>query len=269
MATRFPPPDATKLLLPFLKCLPLAFERPEPPPAILPLLSPILRQRVKLHADECEIWTASWIPFLCWDSVEAEELVSIAQHDMSFDTNHVHGKLELGQLETAQYRKLDEETVQSRIRVSELSIAVFCTWCTNDTEGAEDGWRISEVKPYRSYASDDSSLWYSTIDAAYTMHGEDLVQAKRPAVVGKQSINGNGHVSKTEVDEDTDDDDYWSRYDQGQSETPAGAAAPGQARVRSPAADEEGDYYNRYDNVQPEMDADDPSEDTAAICTCR
>ncbi|CAF9921065.1 MAG: hypothetical protein GOMPHAMPRED_002218 [Gomphillus americanus] len=265
MALQFPSPDVDKLLLPFLNCLPLAFENPQPPPMLLPLLSPVLRQRIRIHSDEYEIWTASWIPFLCWDSVEAEELVSIAQHDISSDKNRILGKLEFGELERASYRKLDEETLQARTRVSELSIAISCTWCTNDTEGGEDGWRISNVGPHRSYSNDDSSSWYPTIDAAYQMYEKDHTQVNQLAANEMHSANGNAHASDGLDDEDTDEDSYWSRYDQRQLESPFGAAVPGQAGIGNLDINEEEDYYNRYDTVQPEIDANDPAEDTTAI----
>ena len=265
MAPQFPVPDVNKLLVPFLECLPLAFETPQPPPRLLSLLSPVLRQRIRIHSDEYEIWTASWIPFLCWDLVEAEELVSIAQHDMSFDKNRIPGEMEFGELERAHYRRLDEETLQARTRVPELSITISCTWCTNDTEGAEDGWRISDIRPYRSYSKDDSSLWHSNIDAAYETYEKDLAQVKQFAANGKQSINGIAYAPKGKDDEDTDEDSYWSQYDQRQSESPFGAVVPGQEGAENLATDEEEDYYNRYDTVQPEMDADDPAEDTVAV----
>src|ERR1700722_5722616 len=103
MVMYIPPPAPRDLLPPLLACLPTAFASSRPPPALLPLLSPILRQRVQLLS--CE----SWLPLLCWDAHAASKLPGIIEN-IQLEPPPVSGEVELRDVETIQYRRLDPET---------------------------------------------------------------------------------------------------------------------------------------------------------------
>lgn len=156
-----------------------------------------------------------------------------------------------------QYRRVDEETLQSRVALTELGLAVRLVWCVGD-EGGNDGgngWRIGEVL----VVEDQDESWGSA----------SIAEAE---VAASSSSGSNGAVggssSKTVADtteEEDGDDDYWAQYDN----TPAQTPGPNDTRhtgsnnsnVRSGngATDEES-YYAQYSSVQPAMDNHDPDE---------
>ncbi|KAL9032118.1 MAG: hypothetical protein Q9180_006688, partial [Flavoplaca navasiana] len=74
-----PPPAAETLLPPLLACLPTAFASTRPPPALLPLLSPILRQRVQLLSGSTSSPSDSWLTKLTWDPTKAEGLAPVVE----------------------------------------------------------------------------------------------------------------------------------------------------------------------------------------------
>ena len=261
MAPYFPPPSRETLLLPLLACLPIAFVSTRPPPALLPLLSPVLRQRVKILYDSLPS-DSTWLSLLCWESAEASELSAIVE-TVSFEPHPVSGEVELGEIEQIQYRKLDEETLQSILRLPEANLEVVCLWCENDHEGGEDGWRVGELKPLRDASKDTSRPWYNTVSEADEKFREDATH--EPSRTSITTGFETGMTGATEVEDN--DEAYWAQYDQTQSQTPGPSLTQNLPTPYSRTANTqaEDDYYSRYENVQPEIDSDDPSANREAI----
>ncbi len=268
MVQYFPSPDYRSLLPPLLACLPTAFASPRPPPALLPLLSPILRQRVHLLATTASSSTESWLRSLCWEKEPAEKLVEIVSESDAFELHPISGEIDFGDVEEVMYRRLDEETLQARLIVSDLGIIAIYLWCEGDQEGGGSGWRVSEVRPLEGDTHGHTNTWLRSIDQAdekynAKMMDDALQQGEDHSVT--QGLR-NGYLSAERPTED--DDDYWAQYDSTPGRTPAPKSpSPGpdstatqntNGHARSTS---EADYYARYAQVQPEMDNDDPSED--------
>ena len=120
-----PPPDSRELLPPLLACLPTSFVSPRPPPALLPLLSPLLRQRVNFLSTNNTSRSDGWLPLLSWDTQRAAKLAPVVER-MHLEPHPVSGELELDDVRPAKYRRLDEETLHSRLEVEQFELLVFC-----------------------------------------------------------------------------------------------------------------------------------------------
>lgn len=297
---RVPAPDTRELLPPTIACLPTAFFSPRPPPALLPLLSPILRQRLHLHTSNASSANqsrspANWLPLLTWSNENAERLADVVSR-MQLEPHPVSGELELFTDEDGDdgrvfYRRLDAETLQARCNVPLHNIAVHWVWCVNDTgvvgledgagAGAEptDGWKVAEVLPMESEdgrATFDTTQWYNSVQDAEQaaeivgLSGDDLPSFSQPGLVPPRAPSA-----------PAEDDDYWASYDRTPSRTPARtpakhSPAPGslstaqqyrdrQMSTYSMTSEAEADYYARYgDEVQPALDNHDPDEAQAA-----
>ena len=262
-----PPPVAETLLPPLLACLPTAFASTRPPPALLPLLSPILRQRVQLLSGSTSSPSNSWLTKLSWDPSKAEELASVIESE-AFELHPVSNEIEYDDVEHVGYRRLDEETLQCRIDIWDLGLTIVYLWCVGDTEGGGDGWRVAEVLPSKSEAG-TMDIWESSIEVATEIctrkesSSSTTTNNKNPPT----APNGIDTASPINGAED-DDDDYWAQYDNATSSTPGPSASPGpqqtpkarHGRTMSDAA-----YFSQYSQVQPDMDNDDPSTDRNAI----
>ena len=251
--SRLPPPQTELLLSPLLASLPAAGVSPSPPTALLPLLSPILRQRVQLLSSAS---SEPWLSLLCYDSAKASQLEKAVRNER-LEPHPVSGELEVDWDSDLhiRYKRIDEETLQALVSLIDLELSVRIVWCINDEVGGGDGWRIGEV----SVLDGSESSWgASSISAA-----EDMFETTTH--VATRNLNG-GTLEDTlyTPDEDEeDDDDYWAQYDK----TPAGnTPAPNEDGSRPapmasslPAADEDS-YYAQYETVQPAMDNHDPDE---------
>ena len=259
-----PPPDPRNLLPPLLACLHTAFASPRPPPALLPLLSPILRQRVQLLSANARS-SESWLSLLCRDPGSAEKSERLAKtiESDAFEIHPVSGEIEFRDV-NIQYRRLDEETLQAKVAVTDLSLDVIYLWCEGDQEGGGNGWRVSEVTPHSGAVPE---TWWATIGAADERAGEQVVaEALRQSAAVKNPALANGNLDTScAIDDEDNDDDYWAQYDDTPARTPAPKRFPqppqlaqvqGRARTKS-----EAEYFAQYAQVQPEMDNDDPSED--------
>lgn len=278
-----PTPDTRELLLPLLACLPSAYLGPRPPAAFLPLLSPILRQRVHLFttstrsnqenlAPNQRTEASNWLNLLTWSPQRAARLIEIVG-GLQLEPHPVSGELELSIGKTL-YRRLDAETLQAVCDDEEHEISVVWVWCENDTgavsltEAAsaepKDGWRVTEVRPAETY---EDEKWYDSIskaeDAAAESQKSQSTHLQTPG-----AINGSNDQS---ADAD-DDDDYWASYDETPAaRTPAVKRSPaplpngtGVDRQRQHSA-AEADYFARYaEEVQPAMDGHDPDEEEDA-----
>ncbi|KAL8895686.1 MAG: hypothetical protein Q9192_003492 [Flavoplaca navasiana] len=261
-----PPPAAKTLLPPLLACLPTAFASTRPPPALLPLLSPILRQRVQLLSGSTSSPSDSWLTKLTWDPSKAEGLAPVVESE-AFELHPVSNEIEYDEVEYVGYRRLDEETLQCRVDIQDLGLTIIYLWCVGNTEGGGDGWRVAEVLPSKSETG-TMGIWENSIEEAT----EKCTQKKASSSTTTNknlstAPNGIYNSSSIESTED-DDDDYWAQYDNAPSSTPGPLASPGPqqtpkarpGRTMSDAA-----YFSQYSQVQPDMDNDDPSADRNAI----
>lgn len=258
-----PPPVPRDLLPPLLACLPTAFVSPRPPPALLPLLSPILRQRVQYSSSSSG--KDGWLALLTWNSDRASRLTSKIE-GLELEPHPVSGELEIEEVESLQYRRLDEETLQVQLRLEEFGLAPVYVWCETDTQGGGSGpgWKLSELRALED--SNDPPSWHTSIseaNASANISSKPLPQLqthtdalKRPAA-------------------DTDDDDYWASYDRDPSGTPAKDSPVPTSQPFSrtqpapprPSAGADDDYYSRYSTVQPALDSHDPDEEEAAAAS--
>jgi hypothetical protein len=267
------PVDAYGLLSPFLPALPPAAVSTEPATGLLPLLSPVLRQRVRVFSASS---SDPWLRWLCYDAAKAARLTEAVQGG-ALEPHPVSGEVEVDwdyDVET-RYRRADEETLQALVALTELGICFQLVHCIDDPEGGADGWRVGEVSVVERPGPFATFGGASTLDEAERQHREAKQQKLQPRSNGL-SVN----VTAAAQNDDEDDDAYWSRYDATPARTPAQKASPApavggntssngrgnQVGTRSAAADEEeededDDYFAQYDNVQPAMDNHDPDEE--------
>jgi hypothetical protein len=247
------PPDPRSLLPPLLACLPTAFVSPRPPPALLPLLSPILRQRVQILTDVSTSPSDSWLRLLCWDATKAERLQSIVD-GTSFEPHPVSGEIELTEDLPVTYKRIDDETLRALVVLSEYNLAVTYLWCPTDDQGR--GWKVGELLP-REAPAEDEHTWATSIGEANDQAKEKLFADVMDNDRQMQSNNG-------EAQED-DDDDYWAQYDATPNRTPGvkTPAPPGGSNLRP--GQSEASYYSQYGGVQPAMDSHDPEEEQPEV----
>ncbi|EQK98067.1 hypothetical protein OCS_06222 [Ophiocordyceps sinensis CO18] len=236
MSLAIAPPDQAILLSPLLPALPAAAASTQPAVKLLPLLSPILRQRVQLLSASS---SEPWLRLLCYDAAKAAKLADIVRGP-SLEPHPVSGEVEVdwGYDAHTRYRRLDRETLQALVALEELGIAFQLVYCVGDQEGGGDGWRIGEV----TVAGKPNP--FSLFGGAHT-----IFEAERRFQQGLNAGGGGGSNGQTKTakdesvaacDNDDDDDDYWGRYD------------------ATPIFDE---YFAQYDQVQPAMDNHDPDEE--------
>ncbi|TVY57848.1 hypothetical protein LCER1_G002112 [Lachnellula cervina] len=251
MQAPIPPPRVEELLAPLLASLPGASISPAPPTALLPLLSPILRQRVQLLSASSQ---DPWLSLLSWDSAHASKLEQAVQNER-LEPHPVSGEVEVDWEYDVdvRYKRIDQETLQAVVTLRELGLDVKLVWCVGDDLGGGDGWRIGEV----SGSESTSSSWgASSISAAE----ESFRTTTQPTINTHQSTDRD--TIFTPVDDEDDDGDYWAQYDNTPARTPAPKNPdPPQAPtngVNGPA--DELSYYEQYASVQPAMDSHDPDE---------
>lgn len=237
--------DPQSLLPPLLACLPTAFASSRPPPALLTLLSPILRQRLQIFTSTNPSAHDSWIRLLCWDSSKTDALKDTIE-EANFEPHPASGELEVGEIEKLSYKRFDAETLKGQIPLIDWSLTALYVWCTGSEEG--DAWRLAELLPYDSDLSQDPS-WYGSPAVA-----DEKAQAQgiHLSIQGAQPNKGRLPTPG----QNDDDDDYWAQYDNAPERTPARKPS---VNPLGPGASD-ADYYDRYGDVQPAMDAYDPDE---------
>ncbi|CAI7573353.1 unnamed protein product [Penicillium manginii] len=245
-------PDSRALLPPLLA----SFVSPRPPPALLPLLSPILRQRLQILTSVSTSTDDSWLKLLCWDTAKADRLQSIVG-STTFEPHPVSGEIELADDLPATYKRIDDETLQSLVLLPEYSLAVIYLWCPTDEHGR--GWRVAELLPRESPA-DDENTWASSISEA-TTQAKDRLLAE---ILDEKDEKSNSEQVQDE--EEDDDDDYWAQYDAtpGGGETP-NVKTPAPASSKGPSGLSEASYFSQYGDVQPAMDSHDPTEEQPEV----
>lgn len=262
-------PDLRGILTPLLPSLPAAALSTQPAPAILPLLSPILRQRVQLLSSAS---TDPWLRLLSYDKGKDARLAEVARSDR-LEPHPVSGEVEVDwdyDVQT-QYRRLDEETLQAFVVLEEFELFFRLVYCMNDEAGGGDGWRVGEISvpdksnPFASFAG------YSSIEVAENSFRQQDTNTNKSISHPASSVVVDQPVDDKQ-EEDDDDDDYWARYDATPARTPqanrspAPQSAPQQtlAATHQAVAEEDDAYFAQYDNVQPAMDNHDPDEAQAA-----
>ena len=252
--------DPRVLLPPLLACLPTAFASPRPPPALLSILSPILRQRVQVFSSVSNSPTNSWLRFLCWDDGKSERLEELIENS-NFEPHPVSGEIDLpGDIPVA-YKRIDEETLQSQISLSDYGLQVISLWCPDDNAGDGPGWKVAEVVPQKDSSNYDDT-WYLSISEADANAKQNLLDVilKQAEEKEQRQLHGNGNGNGNgdsfgggDGDDDDDDDDaYWAQYDATPGATPSAKESAAPVSTAS--------YFDRYDDVQPVMDNYDPSE---------
>ena len=258
------PPDPRVLLPPLLACLPLAFVSPRPPPALLPLLSPVLRQRVQFLTSVSVSPSDSWLRLLSWNAEKGEELQSLVD-GTSFEPHPVSGEIELPGDTPVTYKRIDEETLHAKIELPDYCLKGIYLWCPDDQQGGGPGWRVAELLP-REGAAEDEGTWSISIGEANVQAKERLMEdALQAAEKDEQVKHGqNGQEPKQEAEEGDDDDDdaYWAQYDATPGRTPAvKTPAPNPVSSLQHQNESEASYFSQYGDVQPAMDNHDPAED--------
>ncbi|CAH0049921.1 unnamed protein product [Clonostachys solani] len=268
-----PSPAVSTLLSPLIPALTAAAVSSEPASIVLPLLSPILRQRVQFLSSS---GSDPWLRLLCYDTSKAAKLAEIATNG-SLDPHPASGEIEVDwdhDCET-RYRRLDAETLQAFVVLKELGLAFKLVHCTDDKEGAADGWRVGEVTavekadPFETF--DGASPDLAAAEQAF--EGKAQQPKGSLPVTNGHSSNG-GRLTATNIPaegEEDDDDDYWARYDNSPARTPAQTHSPGPQASGGPvgghnvpastASAEDDAYFSRYNDVQPAMDNHDPDEE--------
>ncbi|CAK7264508.1 hypothetical protein SEPCBS119000_001024 [Sporothrix epigloea] len=270
------PLDPREVLAPLLPSLPVAAIASEPASVVLPLLSPILRQRVQFLSGSS---SEPWIRLLAYDPAKAAKLAEIAR-SARFEPHPVSGEIEIdwdsstgNQVET-RYKRLDVETLQALVLLRDLAIVVRLVHCEADKEGdSVSGWRVSEVSvPDEPHAF---ALFGGYATAAEAERAFSEAAASR-ATHKAEAPKSTSTLVRSPVDEEDEDedDDYWARYDATPARTPAVKRSPAPYSSKhapyshSTATDADADadadaddaYFSQYDSVQPAMDNHDPDE---------
>ncbi|KAL9106070.1 MAG: hypothetical protein Q9227_008856 [Pyrenula ochraceoflavens] len=251
MVELIPPPDPLSLLPPFLACLPIAFASTRPPPALGPLLSPILRQRVNLlNSTNSSSSNDTWLTLLSWDHEKASALQDIVQ-SKQFEPHPVSGELELGDVENMSFKRLDRETLRAQVPIPEWDMTAIYVWCGEDDAGK--GWKVAELLPYDQDLECDRSWSASTTEATNLFEGSDATS---------DSIRRGQDSLMTDLNntQEQDDSDYWAQYDRTPGRTPSNKRSPAPAASNHLWSQSEQVYYARYSSVQPAMDSEDPDE---------
>ncbi|CAM1506743.1 Fc.00g063840.m01.CDS01 [Cosmosporella sp. VM-42] len=262
MASKITPPDTTQLLAPFLPALPAATISTKPAIGILPLLSPILRQRVTLLSESS---TEPWLRLLCYDTAKAPKLVEIAKSG-SLEPHPVSGEVEVDWDYDAEirYRRPDQETLHALVALANLGLAFQLVYCAGDKEGGGDGWRVGEVTVADTPSPFSHFGGVSNIAEADRQFEE--TRAKKVASQTKSHSSQTLQVHDGAHETDDDDDDYWARYDATPARTPADKRSPAPPSMPTSHAGDyrtasaEDEYFRQYDDVQPAMDNHDPDE---------
>ncbi|EGE84618.1 hypothetical protein, variant [Blastomyces dermatitidis ATCC 18188] len=273
MVEYIPPPDSRSLIPPLLACIATAFASPNPPPALLPLLSPTLRQRVQILSSVSQSPSDSWLRLLCWDAGKAERLQNIVD-GTTFEPHPVSGEIEIPDDVPITYKRLDLETLRSQFSIPDYNLSVLYVWCPVDPEGSGPGWRVAEVLPGDAL-QEEAGSWSKSIEEAdeyrQTKILQDALQEAEDAESRKSASSiTQSRVVKPEKEDEDDDDGYWAQYDNTPGRTPLKRSpAPTQLQPNGlgpgPYPTASDSYFARYNGVQPALDNDEPSVDQSEI----
>lgn len=211
--------------------------------------------------------TDGWLPLLAWDPERGTRLPAVVQR-IDLEPHPVSGELELEEVPPAQYKRLDEETLQARLQVEQFELLPVYVWCEKDDQaGIEPGWYLSELRTLED--KEDGEKWFDSIPQA-----NDDANTRSISMPSTNGARSGLPAQQPQQEEEEDDlnDDYWNQYDRTPAErtpakhSPAPVPSSTYAMAGSLQDREEADYYNRYgEEVQPSMDPHDPDEDTGDI----
>ncbi|KAH8732855.1 hypothetical protein GQ44DRAFT_721099 [Phaeosphaeriaceae sp. PMI808] len=245
-------PDSRELLPPLLACLSTASTTKEAPPGLLPLLTPILRQRLQLLASN------DWLALLCWDREAGSRLPHIIEK-IHVEPHPASGEIEVDDPDQIQYRRSDPETLHTRLTLGEFGLLPTYLWCTGGECGSR--WLLAELRGTED--ADDGTEWFCSMGEA----NEAGFQRKPLKSNGIISQPATLHPGPTK-DEEDDDDSYWAAYDRTPGRTPQLKQSPApmtSARTQIGPTQSELEYFARYaSEVQPALDAHDPDEENPA-----
>ncbi|KAF2132849.1 hypothetical protein P153DRAFT_284209 [Dothidotthia symphoricarpi CBS 119687] len=247
-----PPPDSRELLPPLLACLSTARASKQTPPGLLPLLSPILRQRVQLLSSD------EWLSLLCWDKEAGSRLPQTIEK-IHVEPHPSSGEIEVEEPDQTLYRRSDPETLHSRLVLGEFGLIPTYLWCTGGEGGSR--WLLAELRGAQD--AEDGTEWFTNISEADEA-GFRRKPAKRSEVVAERETL----QPEPAREEEGDDDAYWAAYDQTPAQTPHLKRSPAPqaaSRTQVGPTQSELEYFARYaQEVQPALDAHDPDEENIA-----
>jgi hypothetical protein len=185
---------------------------------------------------------------------------------MNLEPHPVSGEIEIPNIDTIEYRRLDSETLHARFCLDELHLVPTYLWCMAEGNKAGSSWRVTSLSSLDD--KDDSVPWYESIEEA-----EAEFKLSRGANLTNGSIRlGHDNDMDNDGDGDGDDDDdddgaYWAAYDMTPGRTPNKRSPAPSSKLNSlttqASSKSEMDYFERYvTEVQPAMDPYDASEDT-------
>lgn len=183
----------------------------------------------------------------------------------AFELHPVSGEIDFGDVEDISYRRLDEETLQARVIVTDIGLIIVYIWCEGDEEGGGSGWRVSEVRPVKGDTEVAAMNWSPTIADADEKAQENMIEEAIRQGEDHSAMHGMSEDNSAIEDEqeDNDDDDYWAQYDK--TPAPQRSPAPLSNPNKHSRTTSDAEYFGQYAHVQPEMENDDPSEDRGAI----
>ncbi|ERS95575.1 hypothetical protein HMPREF1624_08091 [Sporothrix schenckii ATCC 58251] len=288
MAEVVRPLDPRDIVAPLLPSLPVAAIASQPASGVLPLLSPILRQRVQfLSASSSE----PWIRLLSYDPAKAAKLAEIAR-SARLEPHPVSGEIEIdwdsstGDHVETRYKRLDVETLQALVLLRDLDLVFRLVHCAGDEQGAgpaggSSGWRVGEVSVPDvpdAFASFGGHATVAEAEGAFSAGAGAATALAAGTANPTNNIPALSNANST-TDDDDEDDDYWARYDATPARTPAVKRSPAPPSIRQathnkdsssyaghdpsshhPNAEAEDAYFAQYDTVQPAMDSHDPDE---------
>jgi hypothetical protein len=209
----------------------------------------------------------SWLPLLCWRSDQAEKLASIVRGDV-FELHPVSGEIDFGDVQSVEYKRFDEDTLQANIKLLDLGLCVTYLWILGDQEGGENGWRVSEVLPLEDQKSSSMGWFFSITEADEEQEKIQTGSSRNGIGPGHSAsyIQGeDGNHDATHIIEEEEDESYWAQYATTPRRSPGRKHSPWATRnsegrhYQKNTSDDE--YYARYAQIQPEIENDDPSED--------
>ncbi|KAL6711822.1 hypothetical protein ACN47E_002865 [Coniothyrium glycines] len=249
-----PRPAARELLPPLLACLSTASASRGVPPGLLPLLSPILRQRVQLLAAD------EWLSLLCWDREVGTRLPEVIEK-LQVEPHPASGEIEVEEPDHILYRRSDPETLHSRLVLHEYSLIPTYLWCT----GGEGGnrWLLAELRGTQD--ADDGTEWFESLGEANEA-GYRRKPIKTRGIAAQPVVREPHSEAKPAQEEEDDDGSYWAAYDRTPGQTPQLKRSPApqtSTRTQIGPTQSELEYFARYANeVQPALDAHDPDEES-------
>lgn len=250
------PPVLSDLLPTFLAHVPTAFISPQPPPSLFPLLSPILRQRIRLLAparSSNSTAEETWLALLTWSATAGPKLSEhLATQD--FIPHPSSGELEVGEINLKGFQRQDKETTRAYVELLELGVEVIYMWIGNDPEGEDDGWKIQDVRLSEDREGQD---WFPSIGEADQTFYDQASSYTAPPIPSSTPVSAPQQAVVSEESED-EDDDYWNMYDRTPAHTPM---------VPEKDALSEDTYYARYGDVQPALEPEPSSVPLNPITT--